>query len=62
MCELKVYSLKGSERKKIMEGAIRLSSHEGKVLVEGILGDSIEVVGALAGIDIIAQEADVIVN
>jgi predicted RNA-binding protein len=62
MCELKVYSLKGSERKKIMEGAIRLSSHEGKVLVEGIFGDSIEVDGRISEVNIAAQTASIIVT
>ena len=62
MCELKVFSLKGSERTKIMEGAIRLSSHEGKVLVEGIFGDSIEVDGRISEVNIAAQTANIIVT
>ncbi|MCJ7445020.1 MAG: CooT family nickel-binding protein [Methanotrichaceae archaeon] len=62
MCELTVYTVKGSKREKIMEGVIRLFAHDGKVLAEGILGDSIEIIGTLEGVDISSQEANVVMN
>jgi len=61
MCELTVYAVKGANRNKVMEGVVRLFLHDDKVLAEGILGDSIEIVGKLAEVNIVAQSADIIV-
>jgi predicted RNA-binding protein len=61
MCELTVYTLKGNARDKAMEGVVRLIIHNGKVLMEGIFGDSMEVEGKLAEVDIMAQSANIII-
>jgi len=61
MCELTVYTLKGDARDKAMEGVVRLIVHNGKVLMEGIFGDSMEVEGKLAEVDIMAQSANIII-
>ncbi len=61
MCELSVYALKGEAREKLMDGVVRLVMHDGKVLIEGIFGDSKEVEGRLVEVNIIAQSADIIV-
>ncbi len=61
MCELTVYTLKGNARDKAMEGVVRLIAHNGKVLMEGIFGDSMEVEGKLAEVDIMAQSANIII-
>ena len=57
MCELVVYIIRGDSREKVMDGVVRLIPHEGKVLLEGIFGDSIDVEGKLSEVNIIAQEA-----
>jgi len=62
MCELTVYAVKGADRNKVMEGVVRLFLHDDKVLAEGILGDSIEIIGKLAGVDMIAQEVNITVK
>ena len=59
MCELTVYAVSGDKREKVMEGVVRLLSRNGKILLEGILGESMEVAGKLTDIDIIAQEASI---
>ena len=56
MCELTIYALKGEAREKVMDGVVRLTSHDGKVLLEGIFGDSMEAEGRLSIVDIMAQE------
>lgn len=61
MCELSVYTVKGETREKVMESVVRLIMHDGKVLMEGIFGDSKEVEGRLAEVNIIAQSAEIIV-
>ncbi len=61
MCELKVYTVSGAKRENVMAGVIRLLSRDGKMLIEGILGDSMEVIGRLVDVDIIAQEASIVV-
>jgi predicted RNA-binding protein len=61
MCELSVYIVKGETREKVMESVVRLIMHDGKVLMEGIFGDSKEVEGRLVEVNIIAQSADIIV-
>jgi len=61
MCELTVYTLKGNARDKAMEGVVRLIVHNGKVLMEGIFGDSMEVEGKLADVDIMSQSANIII-
>lgn len=61
MCELSVYILKGEKREKAMEGAVRLTTRDGKVLAEGILGESLELEGRLLAVDVVAQEAIVAV-
>lgn len=62
MCELTVYLLKGNAREKVMEGVVRLMAHNGKVLLEGIFGDSMEVEGRLADVDIMSQSTNIIAN
>lgn len=61
MCELTVYTVNGNKREKVMESVVRLLSRDGKVLLEGILGESMEITGRLVDIDIIAQEASIVV-
>ena len=60
MCELTVYILKGQAREKAMDGVIRLMVHDGRVLLEGIFGDSMEVQGRLAQVDIMSQMAEIV--
>lgn len=60
MCELTVYILKGGAREKAMEGVVKIMAHNGRVLLEGIFGDSMEIEGRLADVDIMAQAANVI--
>ena len=60
MCELTVYTLRGNTREKAMEGVVRLIAHNGKVLMEGIFGDSMEVDGSLIEVDIMAQSANIV--
>ncbi|MDQ1282347.1 MAG: hypothetical protein QG666_136 [Euryarchaeota archaeon] len=62
MCELTVYILKGQAREKAMDGVIRLMVHDGRVLLEGIFGDSMEVEGRLAQVDIMSQMAEIVAN
>jgi predicted RNA-binding protein len=62
MCELKVYAVKGETREKLMDGVVRMTSRNGKVILEGIFGDSIEAEGRLSKVDIIAQEAIIVVG
>ncbi len=62
MCELTVYILKDNAREKVMEGVVRLMAHNGKVLIEGIFGDSMEVEGRLAEVNIMSQSANIIAN
>ncbi len=57
MCELVVYTVRGGSREKVMEGVVRLIPHDGKVLLEGIFGDSLNVEGKHSELNIIAQEA-----
>jgi predicted RNA-binding protein len=60
MCELTVYILKGGAREKAMEGVVKIMAHNGKVLLEGIFGDSMEIEGRLTDVDIMAQAANII--
>ena len=60
MCELSVYVVSGAKRDKVMESVIRLTSRDGKVQIEGILGDSMEIPGRIKDVDIIAQEAIIV--
>jgi predicted RNA-binding protein len=60
MCELDVYVVSGDTREKVMESVIRLTTRDGKVLLDGILGESEEVEGRLDSVDIIAQEATIL--
>ena len=60
MCELVVYTVRGGSREKVMEGVVRLIPHDGKVLLEGIFGDSLDVEGKLSEVNIIAQEANIV--
>jgi len=62
MCELTVYILNGQAREKAMDGVIRLMVHDGRVLLEGIFGDSMEVEGRLAQVDIMSQMAEIVAN
>ena len=61
MCELSVYTVKGDAREKVMDGVVRLIIQDGRVLMEGIFGDSKEVEGKLAEVNIIAQTASIVV-
>lgn len=60
MCELTVYILKGNAREKAMDGVVRLMAHNGKVLMEGIFGDSMEVEGRISEVNIMSQSATII--
>ncbi len=62
MCELSVYAVSGHSREKVMDGVVRMVILDGSVRLEGIFGDSKEVVGRLAEVDIMAQSADIIAN
>ncbi|HNX40039.1 MAG TPA: CooT family nickel-binding protein [Methanothrix sp.] len=62
MCELTVYITKDQNREKVMEGVVRIMAHNGKLLLEGIFGDSMEVEGRLAQVDIMSQSANIIAN
>jgi predicted RNA-binding protein len=62
MCELKVYTIRGNAREKVMDGVVRLFAHNGKVLMEGIFGDSMEVEGRIAEVDMMAQSAIIVAN
>jgi predicted RNA-binding protein len=62
MCELSVYAWKDGKKEMIMEGAVRLIPKDGKVLIEGIFGESREIEGTLGEVDIISQTANVIRN
>lgn len=59
MCELSVYTVNGEKRQKVMEGVVRMIPRGNKVLIEGILGESMEVEGKLTEVDIMAQEATI---
>jgi predicted RNA-binding protein len=60
MCELTVYVVSGERREKVMESVVRLTTRDGKVLLDGILGESKEVEGRLDSVNIIAQEASIL--
>ncbi len=60
MCELTVYTLKGGDKNKIMQGVVRLMVHDGKVILEGIFGDSMEVEGRISEVNIMSQSATII--
>ena len=60
MCELTVYTLKGGVREKVMESVVRLMVHDGKVILEGIFGDSMEVEGRISEVNILSQSATII--
>lgn len=60
MCELTVYTLKGGVREKVMESVVRLMVHDGKVILEGIFGDSMEVEGRNSEVNIMSQSATII--
>ena len=62
MCELAVYILKGDSREKAMDGVVKIMAKNGKVLLEGIFGDSTEIEGRLADVDIMNQSANIIAN
>lgn len=61
MCELSVYVVENGRREKVMEGVVRLTILEGKVRAEGIFGDFKEIAGRLTDVDIIGQEANIVV-
>lgn len=60
MCELTIYTLKAGVRNKVMEGVVRLMVHDGKVILEGIFGDSMEVEGKISEVNIMSQSATII--
>jgi predicted RNA-binding protein len=62
MCELVVYTAKGEKREKVMDGVVRMTSQDGKVILEGIFGDSTVADGTISKVDIMAQEAIIAVN
>jgi len=62
MCELTVYITKGQSREKAMESVVRIIAHNGKLFLEGIFGDSMEVEGRLTEVDILAQSANIIAS
>ena len=60
MCELTVYTLMGGVREKVMESVVRLMVHDGKVILGGIFGDSMEVEGRISEVNIMSQSATII--
>ncbi|HOV51364.1 MAG TPA: CooT family nickel-binding protein [Methanothrix sp.] len=60
MCELTVYTLMGGEKNKVMQGVVRMMVHNGKVILEGIFGDSMEVEGRISEVNIMSQSATII--
>jgi predicted RNA-binding protein len=62
MCELSVYTMKGAQREKVMESVVRLTVQDGKVIMEGIFGDSKEIEGRLTEVNIIAQSASIVIK
>jgi len=62
MCELSVYSVKGQKSEKVMDGVVRLTVRGERVLMEGIFGDSKEIVGRLSEVNIMAQTASIITD
>jgi len=60
MCELSVYAVSGDKRDKVMDGVVRLTPKDGKVLLEGIFGESKEIAGKLGEVDIMAQQASIL--
>jgi predicted RNA-binding protein len=61
MCELNVYTVENGRREKVMEGVVRLIVLDGKVRAEGIFGDFKEIAGRLTEVNIIGQEANIVV-
>jgi len=57
-----IYTVKGADREKVMDGVVRLVHHDDKVLIEGILGDSVEIAGQLSEVNITTQKADIIIS
>ena len=57
MCELVVYAERGEKREKVMEGVVRMTSQDGKVILEGIFGDSIVTEGRISKVDIMAPRS-----
>lgn len=51
---------KGGVREKVMESVVRLMVHDGKVILEGIFGDSMEVEGRISEVNIMSQSATII--
>ena len=43
-----------------MEGVVRMMVHDGKVILEGIFGDSMEVEGKISEVNIMSQSATII--
>ena len=60
MCELTVYTLRDGVRDKVMAGVVRLMVHDGKVILESIFGDSLEVEGKISEVNIMSQSATII--
>ena len=52
--------MNGNVREKAMEGVVRLIAHNGKVLMEGIFGDSMEVDGNITEVNIMSQSANIV--
>jgi predicted RNA-binding protein len=61
MCELSVYVVENERREKVMEGVVRLIVLDGSVRAEGIFGDFKEIEGRLTEVNIIGQEANIVV-
>jgi predicted RNA-binding protein len=61
MCELTVYTVENGRREKVMEGVVRLIVLDGSVRAEGIFGDFKEIAGRLTEVNIIGQEANIVV-
>ena len=60
MCELTVYTLRDGVRDKVMAGVVRLMVHDGKVILESIFSDSMEVEGKISEVNIMSQSATII--
>lgn len=62
MCELKVFILKGQSRERVMDGVVRIVVQDGRVLLEGIFGDSMHVEGRLFMVDMMSQSAEILAS
>ncbi len=56
MCELSVYLVSNGKKELVMESVVRMVVSDSRILLEGILGGSMEVEGSLKEVNILSQE------